>query len=78
MDKVLEDLRARVEKLEAEVKKLKPVLGQTRRGAKLTAAQRKAIRIEVAARARAAKRVGKGKGAVRSKAVQQRLKNEAE
>jgi len=67
-------LKARIAELEAEV----ALLRSQRRGATMTAAQRKEIRRASMAKARAAKRVGEGKGAVSSKATQKRLKEEAD
>jgi hypothetical protein len=68
----LAELEARVAKLEAILKPAK------KRTAKLTEAQRRAIRIQTAADARAAKAVGTGKGTVKDAATRKRLKHEAE
>jgi len=67
----LAELEARVAKLEAILKPAK------KRTAKLTNAQRRAVRVQTAADARAAKAIGTGKGAVKTAGTRRRLKTEA-
>ena len=71
----LEDLERRVTDLEQQFEDLLRVFKKT---GEMTPIQRRAIRRKTAARARAKKPVGPGKGAVKSKKTQRRLNREVE
>lgn len=68
----LSELEDRVAALEAAVLRMKPV-----RGGSMTVEERKAIRVQTAAAARAAKQVGKGKGSLKTAAMRKKLKQQA-